>query len=403
MNFKEVQQFLSKIAPLANLSHKELIALQAPNAIHKAMIKVGKKKYPAFRVQYNNARGPYKGGIRFHPNVTLDEVKALSFWMSLKTAIADIPFGGGKGGVAIDPKDLSKKDLEETSRKYVRAFYKYLGPSSDIAAPDVYTNAQTMAWMLDEYEKIVGHSAPAMITGKPLELGGSQLREVATALGGIFILEEAVKKINLTKKRVAIQGFGNVGGFAAKLLYDMGYTIVALSDSSGGIFSEKGIDPYEAQIIKEEKGQIGLLGKIKKISNEELLELPVDILIPAALENQITKKNASKIKAKIVLELANGPTSSDADEVLHNQDVLVIPDVLANSGGVTVSYFEWVQNNEGYYWNEELVRKRLKAKMVLAFNRVWARYEKGSYDMRTAAYLLAIESIIAAERLRGRI
>ncbi len=402
MSFNHIKEFIRTIAPLAGLSTADIGLLETPNHIHKAELKVNGKKYPAYRVQFNNARGPYKGGIRFHPEVSEDEVKSLAFWMTLKTAVADIPLGGGKGGVTVDPKNLSEKELQELSRVYVRAFANHLGSTIDIPAPDVYTNGQIMAWMLDEYEKQKGFHDPGMITGKPLELGGSLVRDIATALGGVYVLEEAIKKLKLKGKLVAIQGFGNAGMNAAKLLSERGFTIIAVSDSKGGIYNQQGLNVDEVVKIKEKTGSVQNYSSGKKISNEELLRLDCDILVPSALSDVITEKNAATVKAKVVLELANGPTTPEADKILHRNKVLVLPDILANAGGVTVSYFEWVQNKYNYYWKEEEVRDRLREKMVAAFAKLWISFEGKQYDFRTATYIHALKKVLAAERLRGR-
>jgi len=403
MTFEKVNSFLRKVAPLAGLGEKELDILSTPQNILKAEMEVSGKKYPAFRVQFNNARGPYKGGIRFHPEVDEDEVKSLAFWMTLKTAVADIPLGGGKGGVRVNPKELSKEEIEELSRAYVRAFYKDLGPDKDIPAPDVYTTPQIMAWMLDEYEKLVGEKAPGFITGKPLEVGGSKVRDISTALGGVYILEEAVKKLGLEDKKVSIQGFGNAGMNAAKLLAEYGYTIVAVSDSKGAIYDSEGLDVGEVIKIKTETGSVVNYGNAERISNSDLLKVDCSILIPSALSGVITKDNAAEIKARIVLELANGPTTSEADEILHDRDVLVLPDILANAGGVTVSYFEWVQNLENESWESDVVKKKLKDKMIDAFEQLWDEYQKHGYDFRTVSYVHAIKKVVEAERKRGRL
>ena len=402
MSFSEVATFLEKIAPLAKLSKKEITKLQIPNKVLTAELTVNGKKYPAYRVQFNNARGPYKGGIRYHPEVSEDEVKSLAFWMTIKTAVTGLPFGGGKGGVAIDPKRLSKKELEELSREYVRAFYKNLGPDTDIPAPDVYTTPEIMGWMLDEYQKLTGKKAPAFITGKPLELGGSKVRDIATALGGVYVLEEAVKKIGLKEKKVAIQGFGNAGGTMARLLAKRGYPIVAVSDSKGGIYDGKGLDIDEVIKVKEMKGTVMGYAKAKKISNEELLESNCSILIPSALSGVITKENAGKIKAKIVLELANGPTTPEADEILSTRKVLVLPDILANACGVTVSYFEWVQNKKNESWSEQEVKKRLQERMISAFQQIWNEFSDEKNSFRTAAYVFALKKIVAAEKTKSK-
>jgi glutamate dehydrogenase/leucine dehydrogenase len=402
MAFDDITTFLDKIGLIANFSESELTFLKTPQRVHQAELEVSGKKYPAFRVQFNDARGPFKGGIRFHPEVNLDEVKSLAFWMGIKTAVADVPFGGGKGGITVNPKELSSLEIEELSRKWIQAFYKHIGPTKDIPAPDVYTTPQIMAWMMDEYEKLIGEKAPGVITGKPLELGGSLVRDIATALGGVYVLEEAVKKVGLEKKTVAVQGFGNAGMHAAELLSEAGYKIVAVSDSKGGIYNPKGLDVNELIKVKKETGSVENYNS-KKVSNEQLLELDVDVLVPAALDNVLHKDNVANIKAKIVLELANGPTTPEADEILHSKNVLVLPDVLANSGGVTVSYFEWVQNNYGYYWDAETVKERLKKKMVDSFNKIWEEYSTNEHDFRTNSYVLAMKKILIAEKLRGRV
>ncbi|MEK6905079.1 MAG: Glu/Leu/Phe/Val dehydrogenase [Nanoarchaeota archaeon] len=403
MSFVEVTKFLEKIAPLAKLSKKEITLLQTPDRILKAELTVNGKKYPAYRVQFNNVRGPYKGGIRYHQDVSEDEVKSLAFWMTIKTAVTDLPFGGGKGGVTVDSKQLSRKELEELSRAYVRSFYKNLGPDTDIPAPDAYTTPEIMGWMLDEYEKLIGKKTPAFITGKPLELGGSKIRDIATALGGVFVLEEAVKKIGLKEKTVAIQGFGNAGMNIAQLLEKRGYSIVAVSDSRGGIYDAKGLNIDEIINVKKTKGTIVEYQKAAKISNEELLESDCSVLIPSALSRVITIENANKIKAKIVLELANGPTTPEADEILSTRKVLVLPDILANAGGVTVSYFEWMQNKKNESWSGEEVRKKLQEKMISAFGLIWKEFSDEKKSFRTAAYILALKKIIAAEKEKSRI
>ena len=403
MEYTSIINFLEKIGKIANFNEKELDLLKRPQFIHQAELEVSGKKYSAFRVQHNNSRGPFKGGIRFHPEVSLDEVKALAFWMSLKTATADIPLGGGKGGITVNPTELSKEEIEELSRDYVRAFYKVIGPQQDIPAPDVYTTPEIMNWMCDEYEKLIGEKAPGVITGKPIEAGGSLVRDIATALGGVYVLEEAIKRIVLTEKTVAVQGFGNAGMNAAKLLAERGLKIVAVSDSKGGILNNEGLNIEELVKVKSETGSVVNYTNGEKISNADLLELDVVVLVPSALENVITVENASEIKAKIVLELANGPTTSEADKILYSKQILVLPDILANAGGVTVSYFEWLQNNEDNYWDAETVKTKLKKKMVSAFEQIWEKYSENDYDFRTNTYLLAVKKILDAEKLRGRV
>jgi glutamate dehydrogenase (NAD(P)+) len=398
MAFDDIINFLEKISKIINLTDKELELLKTPENILQAELNVNGKTYPAFRVQYNGSRGPYKGGIRFHPQVNLDEVKSLAFWMSLKTAVADLPLGGGKGGVRVNPKELSPAELEELSRSFVRAFYNHLGSDKDIPAPDVYTNAQIMAWMLDEYEKQVGHPDPGMITGKPLDKCGSLVRDIATALGGVYVLEEAVKKLSMSGKKVAIQGFGNAGMNVAKLLSQRGFMIVAVSDSKGGIYDAKGLDLDKVIEVKKSLGSVVHLDNVEKVSNEEILVVPCDILIPSALSGVLTRSNSSRVNAKIVLELANGPTTAEADLILHKKQVLVLPDILANAGGVTVSCFEWQQNVRGEKWDEDSIKTKLKEKMVSSFEQLWEAYSGSERDFRTATYIHAIRKILDAEK-----
>ena len=401
--FADVLKKLREVQRLAGWSDEELAVLEKPKRVLKKTLRAGGKQYAALRVQYNDARGPMKGGIRFHPAVNESEVTALAFWMTLKCALAGIPYGGAKGGVAVDPKKLSAKERETVSRAYVRAFAGHLGPLIDVPAPDVGTDAQVMAWMLDEHEAISGRHEPAAFTGKPLALGGSRLREEATALGGFFVLREALKKFK-AGKTVAIQGFGNVGRNAAEVLHAAGYTIVAVSDTKGGIYRPQGLDIAAVGKQKDSKGTVAGFPGAKSVSSEELLELPCDVLIPAALEGQLTEENASRIKAKMVFELANGPTSPEADMILRKRGIPVVPDVLANAGGVTVSYFEWAQNLTGWYWEADEVRSRLEQVMVRAFEELYDEYKRRKgIDLRTAAYILAVNKVLEAERARGRI
>ncbi len=400
MSFIEIKTFLNKIGGMIGLNEQELNLLSTPNNILKADLKVNEKSYPAFRVQFNNARGPYKGGIRFHQEVDEDEIKSLAFWMSLKTAVVDLPLGGGKGGVRVNPKKLSKIELEKLSRAYIRAFYKHLGPDKDIPAPDVYTTPEIMAWMKDEYEKLVGYPAPGVITGKPLERGGSLVRDIATALGGVYVLEEAVIKLGLDEKTVVIQGFGNAGMNVAKLLTQRDYRIIAVSDSKGGVFNEDGLDVDVLVGVKQETGSVINYQNAEQISNEELLQIDCSILIPSALDDVITKENAGLLKAKIVLELANGPTTIEADKILYDREILVLPDILANAGGVTVSYFEWMQNQSNEKWDEITIKNKLKEKMINAFNNLWNSYSSNKFDFRTNAYIYAIKKIVEAEKDR---
>jgi len=362
------------------------------------------KVFEGFRVQYNDARGPTKGGIRFHPEETFDTVRALAAWMTWKTAVMDLPLGGAKGGVVCNPKEMSKGELERLSRGYIRALAHYIGPEIDVPAPDVYTDAQIMAWMMDEYSKIVGHNAPGVITGKPLALGGSVGREDATARGGIYCIREAAKVLGITLKdaTVAIQGYGNAGTYAHKLGTEiLGLKVVAVSDSKGGIYNPKGLDYEKVFAHKKETGTVLNFPGADNITNEELLELDVDILIPAALENQIGDWNADRIKAKIVAELANGPTTPEADEILFRKGVYVIPDFLCNAGGVTVSYFEQVQNFYLFYWDEKEVHQRLDSRMTRAFHAVHETAKKYNVHNRLGAYIVAVSRVVEAMKLRG--
>lgn len=361
-----------------------------------------------YRVQYNSLLGPYKGGLRFHPQVNMDEMKSLAFWMMVKNAIADIPFGGGKGGLEIDPRKFSEKELEQLTRQFTRELVPNIGPETDVPAPDVNTNPKIMDWIENEYSKIVGKKMKAVVTGKSVGNGGSLGREAATGLGGFFVLEQLVKRLGFKKPlTVAIQGFGNVGSNFAKIIFKNGYRVIAVSDIKGGINDNQGFG-FNIDLVKsckEEKGFLSgcyCIGSVcdmaKKyddgvISNEKLLKLPVDILIPAALENVITKENADKIKAKIVFEMANGPTDYGADQILSKKGIVVVPDVLANSGGVTVSYFEWLQNMKQEVWSLEKVNKKLQQKMEDAFVSVWKIHQEKKVDLRTAAYILALQRL----------
>jgi len=360
--------------------------------------------FHGFRVQYNDARGPTKGGIRFHPDETIDTVRALAAWMTWKTAVVDIPLGGGKGGVICNPKAMSPAELERLSRAYIRQVGRIIGEEVDVPAPDVYTTPQIMAWMMDEYSFMRGYNVPGVITGKPLPLGGSEGRGDATARGGMYCVREAAKVMGLDTKgaTMAIQGFGNAGQFAATLGQELlGARIVAVSDSRGGIYNAQGLDPNKVIAHKQNTGSVVGYPGTESVSNAELLELDVDILAPAALENQITAENAAKIKGKIIAELANGPTTPEADEVLHENGFYVIPDFLCNAGGVTVSYFEQVQNAYDFYWDVELVHERLDKKMTTAFHAVDQTAKKFNINNRMAAYVVAVQRVAQACRLRG--
>jgi len=395
---------------------------EEPQAIHKKDVTITKDDgstvtFPTFRVQFNNARGPYKGGIRYHLAADLDEVKALAALMAIKTAVVDIPFGGSKGGIQCDPKSLSTAELERLSRTYIQVMKDHLGPYVDCPAPDVNTNATIMGWMRDEYEKITGMFAPGVVTGKPLEYGGSLGRDTATARGGYFILEEVMERTALDPKeqRVAIQGFGNAGAAIAKLLHDRGYIIVAISDSKGGIYSKEGLDPVRIKKYKEKTGNVrgyyceGSVCDLERlkiddaelISNEDIITCDCDILIPAALDNVITRDNAKQIKAEIILELANGPTAPEADTILEERGIRVIPDVLANAGGVTVSYFEWTQGRSGEKWTEGHVDEELKRIILDAYRDVRREARREGVSYRMAAYLIGVKRMIQTMKARG--
>lgn len=362
------------------------------------------RTFTGFRVQYNDARGPTKGGLRFHPDETIDTVKALAAWMTWKTAVVGVPYGGGKGGVICNPKELSQTELERISRAFVRAVGRFIGPERDIPAPDVYTTPQIMGWMMDEYSTIVGYNAPGVITGKPIPLGGSLGRGDATARGAVYCIIEAARvlEMDLQGATVAIQGYGNAGYYCAKLMQELtGAKIVAATDSRGGVYSDAGIDPDAMIDHKGATGSVAGFSGFRAITNEEILELDVDVLIPAAIENVITQENAANVKAKIIAEAANGPTTPEADEILRKSGKYVVPDFLCNAGGVTVSYFEWVQNINGFYWEIDQVHDRLKARMVTAFNETHEMAQNNAVDNRTAAYMVAVARVAEAMRLRG--
>ncbi|HEX4561545.1 MAG TPA: Glu/Leu/Phe/Val dehydrogenase [Gemmatimonadales bacterium] len=359
--------------------------------------------YTGYRVLYNTSRGPAKGGIRFDLNVTLDEVKALAAWMTWKCAVVNIPFGGAKGGVICDPTTMSMAELERVTRRYTSGIIDVLGPDSDVPAPDVNTNERVMAWIMDTYSMHKRHTVTAVVTGKPVEMGGSLGRREATGRGCMFVTREALKRLGIpmNKARVAVMGFGNVGSITADLLAKEGATIVAVADKSGGLINPKGLDVPDLIQWVREKRQLAGYPKADAITNEQLLTCDCDVLVPAALENVITSKNAPKIKAKIICEGANGPTTAGADKILEDKGIFVIPDILANAGGVTVSYFEWVQDRGGYFWDEATVNNRLEQIMVKSFNDVVALADKHKVNTRIAAYMLAIDRVAAVHRLRG--
>jgi glutamate dehydrogenase (NAD(P)+) len=378
---------------------KRVMEVSVPTKMDNGQVKV----FSGYRVQHNIARGPAKGGVRYHPGVTLDEVKALAMWMTWKTAAVNIPFGGAKGGIICDPKRMSKSELERMTRRYTSEILPIIGPARDIPAPDVYTDSQTMAWMMDTYSMVVGYSSLGSVTGKPVSLGGSEGRNEATARGCLFVTEEAckAKKMNFRGATVAIQGFGNAGSIAARLFTEKKAKVIAISDSRGGVYNTRGIDPYKAARYKERSGTVVGMPGTSRISNDDLLTMKCDILIPAALENVITLNNADQIKAKIIAEAANGPTTPHADEALAKRGVMVLPDILANSGGVTTSYFEWVQDLQNFFWTEAEVNAKLETVMKRAFHEVHDNARKHHVHMRTGAYILAVGRVADATIVRG--
>lgn len=375
-----------------------MLTVRIPVRMDDGSIKV----FTGYRAQHNDAVGPTKGGVRFHPEVDEEEVKALSMWMSLKCGIVDLPYGGGKGGIICDPRTMSFTELEKISRGYVRAISQIVGPTKDIPAPDVYTNSQIMAWMMDEYSRLRENDSPGFITGKPIVLGGSQGREKATAQGVTICIEQAAKKrgIDIKGARVVIQGFGNAGSFLAKFMHDAGAKVIAISDAHGALHDPAGLDIDYLLDRRDSFGTVTTLFE-NTISNKELLELDCDILVPAAISNQITEKNVHDIKASIVVEAANGPTTLEATRILSERGILLVPDVLASAGGVTVSYFEWVQNNQGYYWSEAEVNEKLEAKLINAFNNVYETSQNRRVNMRLAAYMVGARKMAEASRFRG--
>lgn len=412
-SFENALKKLKEAADLLGVDAKAYKRLSTPDAIleYPLTIKMDNgdsKTFKGYRVQFNSACGPYKGGIRFHPDANLDEVKTLALLMAVKCAVVNIPLGGGKGGIQVNPKKLTVTELERLSRVWVNAFYQHIGPATDIPAPDVYTTPQIMAWMMDEYSKLVGKPSPASFTGKPIELGGSEGRSFSTAQGGYYVMRELAGQLHMKPEetRVVIQGFGNAGYHIARILYKAGYKIIGLSDSKGGIIANNGgFVPDDVLKIKKESGMIDGVyyrGSVRNdidhehITNKELLQIETDILIPAALENQITDENADNIKAKAIIELANGPTTPEADEILYKKGIYLVPDILANAGGVIVSYFEWQQNMQNEHWDEALILKRLDYIISQAFSNVWKLSKKEEIDLRTAALMLGIKRILHA-------
>ena len=401
---------MDKAAGVMGISEEDYLTFKYPERELKVALPVrmddgSLKVFEGFRIQHSTLRGPAKGGVRYHQNVNVDEVRALSAWMTFKCAVAAIPYGGGKGGIVCRPREMSKGELERLTRTYIDRISAIISPNTDIPAPDVGTNAQTMDWMVDEYSKLKGESVYGIVTGKSIEIGGSKGRNEATGRGVCFVTLEMMKKYNMKPEdcKIVIQGMGNVGSISAKLLAEEGAKIIAVSDVSCAIYNENGLDIAGIyKYLDSGKNLLdGYTGDCKRITNAELLELPCDILIPAALENQITAENADRIKAKIVIEAANGPTSVEADEILNKKGVKVLPDILSNSGGVIVSYFEWVQNLQNFYWEEDDVNAKLKRQIVGAFNDVFDAREKYDCTFRVAAYIVALNRLVTAKKLRG--
>jgi glutamate dehydrogenase (NAD(P)+) len=406
--FEAMSERFDRAAKLLGLDEDLYAVLRVPSRELKVYIPVRMdsghiKVFEGFRVQHNFARGPAKGGIRYAPDVTLDEVKALAAWMTWKCAVVNVPFGGGKGGVICNPQQMSLGELERMTRRYTSELLDFIGPDKDVPAPDMNTNEQTMAWIMDTYSMHARHTVNAVVTGKPVALGGSLGRREATGRGVLFCVNEAIKRFNLTpeKTSVVVQGSGNVGGIGASLMFDEGYKIVAISEVGGGIYNKNGIDIPKALSYLQETKSFDGFPNVERVSNSDLLEIECDVLAPCATENQITSENAGRIKCKILAEGANGPTTPKADKILHENGVFVIPDILANAGGVTVSYFEWVQDRMGFFWSEAEVNQRLKDKMVASFNEVVGYAETHNVDMRTASYMLAIDRVAYDTRMRG--
>ena len=412
--YEEFLEVLEKSARMLNLEQRDYEALKNPERELKVSIPVemddgSVRTFDGYRIQHSSSRGPCKGGIRYHPDVDLDEVKALAAWMTFKCAVVNIPYGGAKGAVKVDPRELSKNELKRLTRRYTAMILPLIGPERDIPAPDVNTNEEIMGWIMDTYSMFKGYTVHGVVTGKPVELGGSLGRKEATGRGVMYITEEILKrhgkKIEGTK--IAIQGMGNVGGTAAKLMYELGAKIIAVSDISGGLYCESGLDISDIMnYINANNGRklledYPISGNVKRITNEELLTCNADILIPAAMENQVTEKIAGRVSAKIIIEAANGPTTFEADKVLEDKGIIVVPDILANAGGVTVSYFEWVQNNQAVLWNEETINSKLKDIMIEAFNEVFEKASEKNTTLRMGAYMVALERLVKAKKMRG--
>src|SRR5262245_3529641 len=406
--FESMMSRFDRAAQLLNLDPDLYAVLRVPNRELKVYIPTRMDSgriqvFEGYRVQHNFARGPAKGGIRYAPDVSLDEVRALAAWMTWKCAVVNVPFGGAKGGIICDPQQMSSGELERMTRRYAAELLDFIGPEKDVPAPDMNTNEQTMAWIMDTYSMHARHTVTAVVTGKPIDLGGSSGRREATGRGILFVVNEAIKRFKMTptETRVVVQGSGNVGGIGAHLLHETGYKVVAISDVHGGIYNPNGREtPRAMEQLSGTATDAGYEG-VEFVSNQELLELECDVLVPAATENQITSHNADRIKCKVLAEGANGPTTAGADEILHRKGVFVIPDILANAGGVTVSYFKWVQDRMGYFWREDVVNERLQDKMVASFNDLCRYADQHAVDTRTAAYMLAIDRVAYDTRMRG--
>jgi glutamate dehydrogenase (NAD(P)+) len=406
--FESMMSRFDRAAQLLNLDPDLYAVMRVPNRELKVYIPTRMDSgriqvFEGYRVQHNFARGPAKGGIRYSPDVNLDEVRALAAWMTWKCAVVNVPFGGAKGGIVCDPQQMSMGELERMTRRYASELLDFIGPEKDVPAPDMNTNEQTMAWIMDTYSMHARHTVTAVVTGKPIDLGGSSGRREATGRGILFVIDQAVKKFDMVPEdtRVVVQGSGNVGGIGALLLHEAGYKVVALSDIHGGIYNPNGIDIPAAMKHLQATRSFEAYGGVETVTNSELLELPCDVLVPAATENQIPSQTADRIKCKVLAEGANGPTTAAADEVLHEKGIFVIPDILANAGGVTVSYFEWVQDRMGYFWRENVVNQRLQETMVASFNDLCRYANQHSVDTRTAAYMLAIDRVAYDTRMRG--
>ena len=406
--FESMMSRFDRAAQLLDLDPDLYAVLRVPNRELKVYIPTKMDSgriqvFEGFRVQHNFARGPAKGGIRYAPDVNIDEVRALAAWMTWKCAVVNVPFGGAKGGIICDPQQMSMGEIERMTRRYAAELLDFIGPEKDVPAPDMNTNEQTMAWIMDTYSMHARHTVNAVVTGKPIDLGGSAGRREATGRGILFVVNEAIKRFKMrpVETRVVVHGSGNVGGIGAQLLYETGYKVVAISDIHGGIYNPNGIDiPKALAYLKTTRSFEGYEG-VEFVNNQELLELECDVLVPAATENQINSQNADKIKCKVLAEGANGPTTAAADEILHNKGIFVVPDILANAGGVTVSYFEWVQDRMGYFWREDVVNERLQDKMVASFNDLCRYADAHHVDTRTAAYMLAIDRVAYDTRMRG--